>query len=137
MNMNPAIKIKADILWAFTDKPNEMSGKYQIDLCNLSDRATKELEKLGIEVRSKEGQGHFITCKSNKPIRVYDDGGSILDGVVIGNGSKAVAAVSFYEWSFKGKKGVSPALRKLVITDLVEYSPDGGALVGMDEDDAL
>jgi hypothetical protein len=27
-----------------------------------------------------------------------------------------------YSWTFKNKKGVSPSLKKLVITDLVTYS---------------
>ena len=34
-----AVKVKAEIMWAFLNKPNEMSGKFQVDLCNLSDKA--------------------------------------------------------------------------------------------------
>lgn len=136
-NLNPAIKIKADIMWAFTDKPNDMSQKYQIDLCNLSERAVAELEKLGLEVKTKENQGSYITVKSNNPIKAYDDGGSTLEGVLIGNGSKAVAAISFYDWKYKSKAGRSPSLRKLVITDLVEFNPDGGGAMALTEDEAL
>lgn len=136
-SLNPAIKIKADVMWAFTEKPNDMSNKYQIDLCNLSERAVVELEKLGLEVKTKENQGSYITVKSNNPIKVYDDGGSPLDGILIGNGSKAVAAISYYDWKYKAKQGRSPSLRKLVVTDLVEFNPDGGGAMAMSEDDAL
>ena len=117
-----AIKVKADIMWAFLNKPNDMSGKYQVDLCNLSEKATQALEGLGIEVKNKEGKGNFITCKSTRPIIAFDDGGATIDGTIIGNGSKAVALIGFFEWMYQKKKGVSPALRKLVITDLVQYS---------------
>lgn len=117
-----AIKVKADIMWAYLNKPNDMSGKYQVDLCNLSEKATQALEGLGIEVKNKEGKGNFITCKSTRPILAFDDGGATIDGTIIGNGSKAVALIGFFEWMYQKKKGVSPALRKLVITDLVQYS---------------
>jgi hypothetical protein len=116
-----AVKVKAEVMWAYLNKPNERSGKYQIDLCNLSDKASDALEELGLEVKKKEGKGNYITCKSTKPIIAYDDGGSAID-TVLGNGSKAVALVSAYEWTYQRKKGMSPALRKLVITDLVEYN---------------
>ena len=73
--MTDAVKIKAEIMWAYLDKVNDMSGKFQVDLCNLSDNASKALEDLGIDVKTKEGKGKFITCKSTRPIIAYDDGG--------------------------------------------------------------
>ena len=120
--MNEAVKIKADIMWAYLDKPNDMSGKYQVDLCNLSDKAAGALEELGLEVKSKEGKGKYITCKSTRPILAYDDGGSLIEGSSLGNGSKAVALVGTYSWSYQKKKGTSPALKRLVITELLEYT---------------
>jgi hypothetical protein len=33
------IKINADVYWAQLNKVNDMSGKYQVNLCNLSDKA--------------------------------------------------------------------------------------------------
>jgi len=65
--------------------------------------------------------GKYITCKSNKPIRAYDTDGEEID-ILIGNKSQCKALVSSYEWSYKNKKGVSPSLKKLVITDLIEYA---------------
>jgi len=122
--MTKAVKIKADVMWAFLDRQNDMSNKYQVDLCNLSPAAVGALEDLGINVNSKEGKGFYITCKSNNPIRAYMDGEE-LTGVSVGNGSKAVAVVAPYSWEWKNKKGVSPSLRKFTITDLEVYEDTG------------
>ena len=130
-----AVKVKAEVMWAFLNKPNEMSGKFQVDLCNLSDKAVGALEEMGIEVKTKEGKGAYVTSKSTRPIAAYDDGGSLLEGDILGNGSKAAAIITPYAWSFKGKKGVSPSLRKMVITELVPYTGGGGG--AFDEDDLL
>ena len=134
--MTDAVKIKADIMWAYLTKPNEMSGKYQVDLCNLSDKATAALQDMGLDVKTKEGKGKYITCKSTRPITIYDDGGSVLDGSVLGNGSKAVALVDAWEWQYQKKKGISPGLKKLVITEFKAYN---GAEIGdmVMEDDLL
>jgi|TARA_R110000787_G_scaffold178727_1_gene290516 hypothetical protein len=133
--MTDAVKVKADIMWAYLDKVNDMSGKFQVDLCNLSEKAAEALQDLGLEVKFKEGKGKYITCKSTRPIYAFDDGGSQLEGQV-GNGSKGVALVGTYSWSYQKKKGTSPALKRLVITDMLEYT---GAPVGdlVTEDDLL
>jgi len=121
MENTQRVKIKADIMWAYLDKPNDMSGKYQVDLCNLSDPAVQALEDMGLAVRQKEDKGYFITCKSQNPIRAYDRDGDAIEGISIGNGSKAVAMVGSYSWNFKNKEGVSPSLKKLVVEELVAY----------------
>ena len=129
------VKIKAEVMWAFLNKPNEMSGKYQVDLCNLSDKAVSALEDMGIEVKTKEGKGAYVTCKSTRPIAAYDDGGTLIEGDILGNGSKAAVIISPYAWSFKGKKGVSPSLRKMVVTELVPYT--AGGVEAFADDDLL
>ena len=121
-----AVKIKANVMWAFMTRVNEMSNKYQLDLTNLSDAAAKALEEMGIEVKEKEGHGKYITCKSAKPLRAFDEEGKEIEED-IGNGSKAKAIISSYEWKYKNKKGVSPSLKKLVITDLVMYAGGSGS----------
>ena len=103
--MSNPIKLKADVMWANLDVRNEMSGKYQVDLTNLSPAASQALRDMGIDVKSKEDRGDFITCKSNNPIRAYDTNGNELDGVMVGNGSKAVAVLGSYTWTFKNKEG--------------------------------
>jgi len=118
---NESIKIKCEVFWAQLDKMNNMSGKYQVNLGKLSDKAVEALEGLGLSVNEKEDMGKFIVCKSNSPMRAYDtDNDQITEK--IGNGSKAKAIVKPYDWSYKNKKGKSPSLVKLVITDLVEYA---------------
>ena len=115
------IKIKCEVFWAQLDKMNDMSGKYQVNLGKLSDKAVEALEGLGLSVNEKEDMGKFIVCKSNSPMRAYDtDNDQIFKK--IGNGSKAKAIVQPYDWTYKNKKGKSPSLVKLVITDLVEYT---------------
>lgn len=129
---NESIKIKCEIFWAQLDKMNDMSGKYQVNLGKLSDKAVEALEGLGLSVNEKEDMGKFIVCKSNSPMRAYDtDNDQITEK--IGNGSKAKAIVKPYDWSYKNKKGKSPSLVKLVITDLVEYASADSAI----EDDEV
>jgi len=131
------VKIKATVYWCFHNKMNEMAGKYTVDLCNLSEGAVAALEDMGISVQSSDKhpeKGMFITCKSQNPIKVYDtDGDELMED--IGNESKARAIVSAYPWTYKNKKGISPSLGKLVITDLVEYA--GGAGGDINENEAL
>jgi hypothetical protein len=131
--MENLVKFKCDIMWAQLAKVNDMSGKFQVNLCNLSDAAAKALEELGISTLNKEGMGNYITCKSNTPMKAFDTEGDEISQL-IGNGSKAKAVVKPYEWAYKNKKGISPSLVKLVITDLVEYASAGGSL---DDDELL
>lgn len=127
-----AVKIKATIMWAQMNKVNEMSGKYQVNLCDLSDAAVEAIEAMGIEVKDKEGFGKYITCKSAKPMKAFDEDGDEINEE-IGNGSKAKAIITAYEWKYKNKKGVSPSAKKIVITDLVEYAGAGGSFKDDDE----
>lgn len=117
------IKVKAIAMWASTKKVNELSGKYQIELTQLSDSAVKKLEELGIEAQNKPEKGWYINCKSNHPIKAYDTDGDELDDI-IGNGSEVIAVLGSYEWTFKKKTGVSPSLKKLTVTNLVVFNRD-------------
>lgn len=120
------VKLQAEINWAFFDKVSDMSGKYQVDLCNLSDQAVKALEAIGVAVRQREDKpekGWFVTVKSNNPIKPVDEKGNHITALVA-NGSKATALVTAYNWTWKNKSGVSPSLMKIVITDLKEYVPE-------------
>ena len=133
------VKLTAEIQWAFFDKVSEMSGKYQVDLTNLSEQAVKALESMGIAVRKREDKpekGWFVTVKSNNPIKPVDEKGNHITAIVA-NGSKATALVSAYQWKWKNKEGISPSLMKIVITDLKEYNPEGGSSVADMDDDIL
>ena len=132
------VKLTAEIKWAFFDKVSEMSGKYQVDLTNLSEQAVKALEAIGVTVRKREDKpenGWYVTVKSNNPIKPVDEKGNSINAIVA-NGSKATALVSAYNWTWKNKSGVSPSLMKIVITDLKEYKPEGG-VDSLEDDDIL
>ena len=137
MELKP-VKIQAEIQWAFFDKVNDMSGKFQCDLANLSTAAVEALESIGLVPRKREDKpekGWFLTVKSNYAIQPFDkEGNEIKD--VVGNGSKAIALIKPYSWKWKNKDGVSASLSKIIITDLIKYNPEGGdsAIEDLDDD---
>ena len=64
MSKTKPVIASADIYWANLEKKNEMSGKYQVDLCNLSETAVNALEEMGITLKSnpkKPEMGQYIT----------------------------------------------------------------------------
>ena len=125
-NLEKPIKLEAEVQWAFFNKKSEMSGKFQVDLCNLSKEAVSALEQAGLNPRQrpdKPEKGWFLTAKSNYEIKPFDKSGKEITEAV-GNGSKCVAMIKPYEWKWQAKKGVSPSLVKITITDLVVYNAD-------------
>lgn len=126
MDLQP-VKIQADVMWAFLDTPNQLSGKYQVDLCNLSSEAVSKLQAMGVNVRKKDDQpekGFFVTAKSfNYPIKAEDREGNPITAKV-GNGSKAIGLIKPYPYEFQKKKGVGAGISKLIVTDLVIYDAD-------------
>jgi hypothetical protein len=127
MDLNRPIPVKVDLFWAFLNEPNKMSEKYQVDLCNLSKEAVKKLTDIGVEVKQddkKSDQGFYVTAKSKMyPILAVDtDGRKISEKVA--NGSKGVAFIKPYEYTFKGKKAMGVGVSKIVIQDLIVYEKD-------------
>lgn len=132
METKPLV-VEAELMWAFLDTPNEMSNSYQVDLCNLSKEAVKNLRAMGINVKNKEDKGDFVTAKSkNYPIKAELADGSPVT-CKIKNGSKAQATIKPYTWTWKGKTGIGTGINKLVITNLIEYVPNSSA----NEEDTL
>ena len=139
MSNATAVKINATILWAHLAKKDttfnpEETAKFQVDLCYLSEAAVSKLQELGVNVREKDGKGNFITCKSNYIINAYDTDGNTLVGsdrdsglplagnVKVGNGSTATAALATYNYTTPaGQKGTNATIKRLCITDLIEY----------------
>jgi hypothetical protein len=135
MDKQVPIVINADLFWANLQQRNELSGKYQVNLCNLSSGAVAALEERGINVNNKgDEQGSFITTKSLNPIKAYNTSGDEID-CIVGNGSKAKAAISYFDWEFSGKQGRSPSLIKLIITDLEVY--ESASVTDLDLEAAL
>lgn len=127
------VRFKAEIYWANLERLGEQSGKYEFNACNLNDKTVEALENLGLEVKMKEKNpemGRYVTFRSKRPIPAYDEDGDRLDGSLVGNESEAIITAGAYDWEFKGKKGTSATCKKLVITDLKEYT---GGPVNEDE----
>lgn len=136
-DQNELLVLNATAYWACVTSPNQLSGKYQVDLCKLSDAAVEALSSVGINVKNKEDdRENFITVKSKNPMRYYDKNSEEITGVLIGNESKVKAVVRPYDWtSPQGKPGRSASLVKLVVTELVEF--EGAAVEDVDLDEAL
>lgn len=132
---NPSITVAGTLEWAHLTpgKPNEMSGKYQCDVCQLSDDDVKKLEAAGLEVRDgadkgKPEKGHYVTPKAGKPLTsgLVDSKCNPFDGAErIGNGTRANVAVRPFKYTYKGKSGIGCGLQAVQITELIEYAPAG------------
>ena len=107
------------------------TGKYGVQLTNLSDRAIEKLEELGVETKRKPddkyARGQFIECKSQYPIDnsgkfnilFEDDGKTPFEGSPreIGYGTVVRAKIKAY----KGRDGVCrPSLVSLAIEELAK-----------------
>lgn len=127
----PAKMKDVTLFWASLRQPNPMSGKYQTDLCQLSEKTVEKLTEMGVDVSNKgDDRGFFVTCKSQYPIDAYNADGSPVT-VNVANGSVGDVVVTPYSWSFRNKKGVSLGISKIIVTDLIEYASEDN----MDDED--
>lgn len=122
--------INGRAMWAFLTKPNEMSGKYQMDITNLDPQSVGLLEGAGIEVKvgkeDKADYGHYVTAKSSTPVSAYDVNKNELPvTTLIGNGSQVSASINVFDWEFKGKKGKGVGLQAVKVVELVPYAKTG------------
>lgn len=110
-------------MWArvLEGQPNNLSNKYQVDVCNLSSEVVKQLESYGIPIKNDEERGSFVTAKAVRPPRVMDASKRLWDDTIIGNGSTIKISAKPYDWTYKGKSGVSLGLNQLMVVNLVEY----------------
>ena len=117
--------VDVTLYWAFLNEKNDLSEKYQVDLCNLNDQQVEKLEELGLAVRNKgDERGNFLTAKSARyPITPYNTSGDEIHEKVA-NGSKASVLFDTYDWNFKNKAGVSMGIKKLIVTDLIAYEAE-------------
>ena len=109
--------------WVFNNEVSKMSGKFQLDCTQLSPAAVAALKGIGLSPRQradKPEKGNFITGKSKQPIRIVDLQGNEITAK-IGNGTKAIVTMGTYLNKFKNDGSVLPALRKIVVTELVEF----------------
>lgn len=129
------IKIAGEFQWCNLTKVNDMSGKYQLDICNLSEQAINALKEVGAQVRQRDDKpekGYFITAKSNYEIPATDSNGTEIKEPV-GNGSKGHVVIQPYAWSFRGKSGIGLGASKVVVTSLVHYE-DGSETIDSEDE---
>ena len=124
--------VRGTAKWASVFDVNEMSGKYQVDICNLDKETIKTLEKVGLSVKKGEGdkedQGMYITAKASKyRPKVVDNLGTPMDGtVLIGNGSKVKVQCKPWEINRNGQAFKGLELQAVQVIDLVQYSSGDG-----------
>jgi len=133
MEKKPVTLKDVTLFWAHLNNKNELSGKYQVDICQLSDSQVKGLQDLGINVRTKDDdRGYFFTAKSAKyPIVPVDNVGAVFpDDVVVGNGTKADVRGVIFEWTHaptkRSGKSFGINIKGLIIKDLVGYDANNG-----------
>lgn len=128
MSATPKVLLKdVTLMWAALDNKNDMSGKYQVDLTNLSPDDCEKLQGLGLAIKTRADRpekGAFITPKSLYPIVPLDKSNAPIKATV-GNGTKADVLLSYYIPKRKppGAPDRSPTILKLTVTDLIEYIP--------------
>ena len=128
-NENRTVDIEATLYWPNLTRPNDMTGKYQVDLGNLDRSAIQTLSGIGVSPKvdepdeGKPAKETFVTAKSNYPIKVmFKKGVEVSPVEQIGNGTKAKVRVTSYDWKFKNKTGVGLGIKKLMVTELNKYS---------------
>lgn len=139
-SMKP-VKVAGELYWSnwmkeYNKKFNEANDKYECTLGQLSDAACAKLEELGIKLKDKDTQGKYIVAKSKFLFDPVDEEGNPVDVSKIGNGTKCYALVSSYRHKMSAKFGAAPSIKKLVITELKVYSPEGSE-VAEEADDIL
>ena len=129
---NNQVTVKALVSFPSWEREDQFSGKFGVQLCNLSDAAVDKLEELGVNVREETkdyNRGRFIQCKSNYPINnggkfplVYLPDGSKYEGLMdsVGYGSAVRATLDIYEWTYAGKSGVGARIKKLTLDEIKE-----------------
>jgi hypothetical protein len=129
------VKVAGEIFWSnwmnnFNTKFNEDNKKYECTIGNLSDAACAKLKELGINIKNKESMGNFIVAKSTYLF-------TPVDIAKMGNGTKCHAVISSYRHKMSAKFGAAPSIKKLVVTELKVYVPEGEEAEQETADDIL
>lgn len=113
------VRVKATVKWANTKDTDAMTGKYQVDLTQLSEAAVEALREVGIEPREKDGDGWLVKCRATKPIRTVDPDGVAVEDE-LGNGTLVTAVL--FPWTVEkgqAKGKVVPKVARLIVTKLI------------------
>lgn len=122
--------VDVELQWACLSHTNDLSGKYQVDLVNLSEENQNKLLGLGpLRLRTRDDKpekGTFVTAKSMHPILTVDSKGAPVTAKV-SNGSRGNIVCSVFPFKRKSPDGSTHGLSiaKLVVTELKEFEPAG------------
>ena len=134
------VKINGELFWSkwmaeFNTAFNEDNDRYECTIGNISDDDAAKLTGLGIKVKHKEAMGNFIVAKSKYLFNPTDDTMKEVDVKALGNGSKCVAVLTAYTHRMSAKHGNAPTIKKLMVTEVVTYTPTEATVE--EDDDAL
>ena len=119
--------ISGKAFWTKLNRKDEYSDKYQLDVGDLSDKSKEVLASHGVKLKNKnDDRGEFITARTQYLVPVIDSDKKTIDrDTLIGNGSSVRVKVDFNKnHPFAEKYGTSMYLKKVQVTELVEYSKD-------------
>ncbi len=149
-NMYQSMVIKGTAQWVDVHKPNDLSGRFQVDICQLDKATVKKLEDVGVNVNKGENgkayKGFFIVAKTKRRPKVMDAAKNIWpSNLKIGNGSIVKCSITPYDWNFKKKVGIGASLNSLMVidfkaadmdeTDDLEVEDDGFVLGDLEGED--
>ena len=127
--------ISGKAFWTKLNRKDEYSDKYQLDVGDLSEKSKEVLTSHGVKLKNKnDDRGEFITARTQYLVPVIDSDKKVIDSdTLIGNGSSVRVKVDFNKTHpFVEKYGTSMYLKKVQVTELVEYGRDD-----FDDDDDL
>jgi hypothetical protein len=103
---------------------NSDNDRYECTIGNISDDDAAKLTGLGIKVKHKDSMGNFIVAKSKYLFNPTDENLKEVDVKALGNGSKCTAVITAYTHRMSAKYGNSPTIKKLMVTEVVTYTPE-------------
>jgi len=127
--------ISGKAFWTKLNRKDEYSDKYQLDVGDLSEKSKEVLTSHGVKLKNKnDDRGDFITARTQYLVPVIDSDKKVIDSdTLIGNGSSVRVKIDFNKTHpFVEKYGTSMYLKKVQVTELVEYGKDD-----FDDDDDL
>ena len=139
MANQPNMIVKGVAEWACVHSPNQLSNKYQIDICQLDKKDIKALEDSGVTVKNgsgdKAGKGSYVTAKTVRPPKIMDAAKKEWPNtIMIGNGSTVKCSVTPFEWVFQKKSGVSVSLNAVMVLD---FKDSGMSSVDLEAEDGF
>ena len=127
--------ISGKAFWTKLNRKDEYSDKYQLDVGDLSEKSKEVLTSHGVKLKNKnDDRGEFITARTQYLVPVIDSDKKVIDSdTLIGNGSSVRVKIDFNKTHpFVEKYGTSMYLKKVQVTELVEYGGND-----FDDDDDL